>query len=792
MKKIITLALISSLFIASIPADDFVSMLKQKLEEFNKNNSADRAILVFNQKKYAVADTAFFQTYLFNEEMIGVKGKKILSLTIYDTNGKAIQRINFSVTNGKANNQLAISPATPPGVYLFSVNYAQNSDDESGILFAKEIAIVEKNTIALAAPSTAPQLSVSYESGFVNSIENTLILQCNQSGSGKIKNSKNEEIVSFTLVKNKISTLSFIPQKGETYYAEMESLGIKTPLAAAKNDGYVIRLAESMNAPTRKITILSSFNESQKNEIYLVVTNRRKITFSTPVFFDSKGFFEANLPKDVTKNGISFATLFDEKGNVLAERPFFKQEPSLVASLTPTAIDAGTRKKVSLELTLKDLFGNALQGDFSVSAFQKDLFKEELANSFSNEVTLPYPISLQLAMQPMAGETNQERNNQTDYLIASDQSIAMPWSSILNSVSKPSKVVSSSLKLKGKIIFKESGKPVPDSTLIMGYLQNNMIGYVGYTSKDGRFELPFLYDFFGDDQLFYLLEQNGKEMTEPFQMIPDEGKLSVRPTNRYIIKDSIDQYAEYILKKRIVEKSYNFYAPKNVMQSEIDDLNARFEEEAMGVDMSVNVQDYISFPTMEDLVREVIPFLQNKKKGTVSSVRLLINQNKRNTNYVTAKGEPLFIIDGILTKNIQSFLNLKPVDILTIKIINDINKLNRLGPLGKNGVVLIKTKKPAESNIINNSTIINVQGLNKPKEYYNPTYSSANNATIPDIRSFLYWNPIQSLSQSGKATIEFYTSDKVGSYTISVKGISTTGEPFEISTNLNVSFQQHP
>ena len=80
MKKIITLALISSLFIASIPAEDFVSMLRQKLEDYNKYNPADRAILVFNQQKYAVADTAFFQTYLFNEEMIGIKGKPLFYL----------------------------------------------------------------------------------------------------------------------------------------------------------------------------------------------------------------------------------------------------------------------------------------------------------------------------------------------------------------------------------------------------------------------------------------------------------------------------------------------------------------------------------------------------------------------------------------------------------------------------------------------------------------------------------------------------------------------------------------
>lgn len=789
MKKIITLALISFLLSASKPADDFVAMLKQRLEEYSKNNPADRAILVFNQPKYAAADTVFFQTYLFNEEMIAIKGKKILSLAIYDLNGKVLQRINFSVINGKANNQLAISPSVPSGVYLFAVNYAQNLDDENGVLFAKEISIVEKNKITKTIKNTVPNLVIAYESGFINNIENTLILQCNQSGTGKIKNSKNEEIKSFSVVQNKISTLAFTPQKGEKYYAEIESLGIKNSLITAKDDGYVIHLAPYLNEPTRKITIHSSFaSEWQKKECYLIVTNRRKIIFSSPVSFDTKGSFEVNLPQEAIKNGISFATLFDEKGNALAERPFFKQESPLLTSMTPVSSEIGTRKKISLELAVKDLFGKAVQGQFSVSVFETDLFKEATESSFADEVLLPYPLNLQFASDHFTGETIEEKNNQIDYFISYNTSLGIPWQSVLSNSAKTSKIASSSLKLKGKITFKESGKPVPDSTLIMGYLQNNMIGYVGYTSKDGRFELPFLYDFFGDDQLFYLLEFNGKEMAEPFQMTADEGKLALRPLSSFIIKDSSDTYAEYSIKKRIVEKSYEFYASNTTKKMETDDLNARFEEEAMGVDMSVNVQDYISFPSMEDLVREVIPFLQNKKKGTVASVRLLINQNKKNTNYITSKGEPLFIIDGILTKNIQSFLSLKPVDILTIKIINDINKLNRLGPLGKNGVVLIKTKKPSVSSVMNNSTIINVKGLNKPKDYLNPNYQASNNKAVPDIRSFIYWNPLQNLSQSGNAIIEFYTSDKIGNYTVLVKGISSSGEPFESSTNLHVSY----
>ncbi|MBI3220282.1 MAG: hypothetical protein HYZ44_12285 [Bacteroidetes bacterium] len=790
MKKIITLAFISCLFIATKPAEDFVATLKQKLEEYVKYNPVDQAILIFNQDKYAIADTAFFQVYLLNEDMTAVKGKKILSLSIYDSNGKAIQKTNFSVVNGRANNQMAISALTAPGVYLFTVSYAQNMDDASAILFTKEIAIVEKRQLSFRTGSSSSCLLISYEGGFVSDVENTLIIQSTKTGTGRIKNSRNEEVAQFTAAKNKITTLSFSPQKGESYFAEMESEGVKIPLMAAKSDGCIIKMAELSNASTRKITILTPLqSEFQKRESYLIVTNRRKIAFSTPIAFDPKGRFEVNLPKDAIKNGISYATVLDQKGTVISERVFFKYEPTIVTTLTPLISEASPRKKITLDLSSKDVFGNSVQGDFSVSVYQKELFKNSISHSFVEEVLVPYPYNSILTDDILRKELTEEKLKFIDYALAGRSNASIPWSLILTSNNvKPTKSISSSLKLKGKVIYKNSGKSVPDSTLIMGYLQNNMIGYVGHTLKDGRFELPFLYDFFGDDQLFYILEQNGKEVNEPFEILPDDGRIAVRPQTGFTLKDSIDLYGEYVEKKRIVEKSYNFYGSKRTITNEVEDLNTRFEEEAMGVDMSVNVQDYISFPTMEDLVREVIPFLQNKKKGNTASVRLLINQNIKNTNYVTAKGEPLFIIDGILTKNINSFLGLKPVDILTIKIINDYNKLNRLGPLGKNGVVLVKTKKPSNSTIIANSTILNIQGLTSPSEYRNIDYNTFTNNSMPDIRASLMWSPSLNLNQSGKAAIEFFTSDKMGTFDIVVRGLSLNGEPFETVAQINISF----
>ena len=62
------------------------------------------------------------------------------------------------------------------------------------------------------------------------------------------------------------------------------------------------------------------------------------------------------------------------------------------------------------------------------------------------------------------------------------------------------------------------------------------------------------------------------------------------------------------------------------------------------------------------------------------------------------------------------------------------------------------------------------------------------NSTIPDIRAVLYWNPSQTLNQSGKAAIEFYSSDLLGNYRVIVRGLTVQGEPFESFAQIKVNY----
>ena len=140
MKKLLLPLSIFCCLTATTPVDNFITQLSQKMQEYYKANPTQQAVLVFNQEKYSPADTAFFQAYVFNSDMEPIQEKKILTLGIFDSNGAAIQKINFSVFTGQVANQIIIPSTAKPGSYKFII-YPLGSQNPAPILFTKEISI---------------------------------------------------------------------------------------------------------------------------------------------------------------------------------------------------------------------------------------------------------------------------------------------------------------------------------------------------------------------------------------------------------------------------------------------------------------------------------------------------------------------------------------------------------------------------------------------------------------------------------------------------------------------------
>ena len=84
--------------------------------------------------------------------------------------------------------------------------------------------------------------------------------------------------------------------------------------------------------------------------------------------------------------------------------------------------------------------------------------------------------------------------------------------------------------------------------------------------------------------------------------------------------------------------------------------------------------------------------------------------------------------------------------------------------------------------------VISIPGYNLVKEFYSPVYKNDDdkNKTI-DLRTTLYWNPNVVIDHSGKASLQFFTSDISGEYELRIEGLSLSGIPVYMVERLIVN-----
>jgi hypothetical protein len=179
----------------------------------------------------------------------------------------------------------------------------------------------------------------------------------------------------------------------------------------------------------------------------------------------------------------------------------------------------------------------------------------------------------------------------------------------------------------------------------------------------------------------------------------------------------------------------------------------------------------------------VIPSLQHRKQGGKEIVRVTLSENMA----ALATGDPVYVIDGVATKNTEFFLSLKPADVLTVKIITDPNKLTRFGMFGKNGIVTVQTRGGDAREPLDDPSRL-IRGLNRAQAFHATDHSDARHTRLPDFRSTIFWNPYIKTDSNGKAMVEFFCSDDTGKLALRLDGFTVDRQPFSASKEITVTF----
>jgi hypothetical protein len=158
-------------------------------------------------------------------------------------------------------------------------------------------------------------------------------------------------------------------------------------------------------------------------------------------------------------------------------------------------------------------------------------------------------------------------------------------------------------------------------------------------------------------------------------------------------------------------------------------------------------------------------------------------------------GSPLLVEDDVpLPPDISIVAELKTMYVDAVGSVNVLKgpETALFGIRGANGVILVNHKTGNDFRPNDESTpslaIIKPLGYYQPAAFYSPKYLTPEqiNDQTPDLRTTIYWNPSISLSQNKPTQLSFHTADRPGLYTITLEGLTSSGEPLHVTSKLLV------
>ena len=150
-------------------------------------------------------------------------------------------------------------------------------------------------------------------------------------------------------------------------------------------------------------------------------------------------------------------------------------------------------------------------------------------------------------------------------------------------------------------------------------------------------------------------------------------------------------------------------------------------------------------------------------------------------------GNPLVLLDGVPLFDPDLLMAIDPRRLLRIDVVAS---RYVVGDQSFGGIISVRTRRGDHSEIpFGSARQVGFKAFQPVKPCIRPDYETADRIhdRIPDFRTVLYWDPVVRTDGSGQAVVEFYTSDESDSYTITVQGITESGDPVHLEQVIEVT-----
>lgn len=537
--------------------------------------------------------------------------------------------------------------------------------------------------------------------------------------------------------------------------------------------------AVAVNTLWRNDVLRVSLNRSPLNanrqNLTLVAQLRGLVLYAQPwdnsrSYIDfERGFFPA---------GIVHFILIDENSNILSERLVFSRQDNATAAvaLNPDRPDYTPRQKVVLDLNLKDVYGNPLEGNFSMSVVDKADVKPDTTSNILSTLLLTSELKGYIEQPASYLKNDRKTEYNLDVLMMTQGWRRYNVPEILKG--HITETLPYPVELGDVVTGKAEGyfSALKDANISLIALNDSVIGTeLTKPNTEGIFRFDRLEYPENTKYIIQALRKKGSRnlfiTLDSCRAFPQPDLKLLAPRQELAVEHN---YVQKMDMKYTLENGMRVYNLSEVL------ITARRKPEV------ATTSPYYSVSTSKVLTAEDVD--KGHFISVLDMVRRLPGLTVSGTNEVKYRGgTPMVLLDNIPEENFD-------FDRLDVDNISDMffSPPATVGPVfgarAQAGAIVITTKKGfVEKNRLNkNMGIVTPLGYQQSVEFYSPVYDTKEKleSRSRDLRSTIYWNPSVVADAEGRAHVEFYAADSPVDYRVVVEGVCKNGVIISSSSSM--------
>lgn len=764
-----------------------LEMLLNKLKQYHAERPQEKLYLHLDKPFYAAGENIWFKAYLVEASLHHLDSQsRVVYVDLIDDNQTIFKQQMLYAAGGVTSGDFQLPDTLAEGAYAIRAytNYMKNFGED--FFFLKEFSVLNqlrKYSDKTAAKFAADSLELQFfpEGGnFVACGFNRLAFKAlSPDGKGidvegTIVDENNTVIASFKSLHKGMGIVRINPVAGRKYSARITkpyAVNRVYALPVVHEKGYIMQ-TDAINNNIKVIVFTNSVkSDTDSKEINIVVQSRGQAYYAQRGVINNNAFFTL-IPKSKFPDGISQITVFDSEGRPVCERLIHQSHNETLSLRVKTdTVVYGKRKMVTVLMDAAYRNTSPASGHFSISVYDEGLIEnpEEYPLSIVNYLSLSSDLRGYVEDPGYYFKDSlQETKRNLDLLMMINGWRRFTWTDVLNETRQP-------------LAYRhEQGIPISGRVLKAGGKQPPAGSVLKVLTMDGKavaLSADSMGRFYTDDLLYYdsmmlvFQTENQKGKKQPYKFSLDPPSLS--PPVAHSFTSFLPFKASAFLKQSSDEKLIEKSSQAKILDA-VQVTAKRDEPDPRLIGRNVDKR------TVFDVAKEgggigyanIFQMIQSKLAGVV------INGNSAQ---IRGKGAG-YVVNGVLTPS-DVIAMIAPMDVDFIEIIH-----NSVRHEGQHVINIILKNGSIMSNVdpvgINQAKF---PGFHQAREFYSPNYAEKDNRHyLEDKRTTLYWEPIITTDENGRAAVAFFTADVASRYRIIIEGITPDGYPGTATTTFEV------